>query len=148
MVRWLALLVLATLLVAGCGGTDKDDYESGLSKVQSHLDAATTASQDAAGVDVSDEDRRAALATARDELEAAADAADELDPPSDVADANEQLAEALADYADLFGRLAEADPASADSANLYAEAGAIVDRLNEASAELEEAGYEVSGGDS
>ena len=148
MVRRLPLLLFAMLAIAACGGgADKDDYEAGLATVQSHLDDATEASQEAAGVDVEDADRQAALETARDELERAAKTAAELDAPDDVRDANEQLATALGDYADLFGQLAELDPESSDTAQLYARAGEIVEQLNEASEELEAAGYDVAGGD-
>ncbi|MCB0879724.1 MAG: hypothetical protein KDC46_12200 [Thermoleophilia bacterium] len=136
------LLVASVLLVACGGGPSKDDYESGLRTVQAHLDKANEASQGAAG-STDKALRSKALDDAHKEIVAAADAAADLDPPSDVKDAHADLVKALRDYADLFGRLAKLDESDPAAAELYGEAGDIVDRLDKANRALEKAGYSV-----
>lgn len=146
--RLLATIPLAlALLVAGCGGGDEAaDYEAGLERVQAQLAEASDASQAAAG-DVAAPKRRAALSEAQEAMAKAADTAESLDPPADVEDAHEQLATALRDYAELFGRIASTPPDDPAVSQLYGEAGEIVERLEEANAEIREAGYAAGGGE-
>jgi ABC-type glycerol-3-phosphate transport system substrate-binding protein len=142
----LSLLVAFVLAVAiaGCGGDggSKDEYEAGLAKVQSQLAAANEASQQLA-VDAEPDERKAALSKSHESISAAADTAAKLDPPSDVAKAHDKLATALRDYADLFGQLATLDDGDPKVSVLYGDAGAIVERLDDANRAIEKAGYTV-----
>lgn len=140
------LLVVATLAVAGCGGDDRaEEYEAGLARVQSQLAEASDASQAAAG-DVEAPERRKALSEAQAAMARAADTADSLDPPADVRDAHEELASALRDYAELFGRIAATPPDDPAVSQLYGRAGEIVERLESANGEIRDAGYAVGSG--
>lgn len=133
-------------LLAGCGGgASKDEYVAGLERVQTQMDAATKASNEANGI-VDAKERATALGAAHDALAKAAATAAKLDPPDDVAKQQAAFAKALEDYADLFGRLAALPPDDPSEPELYAEAGEIVQRLQDASASIEKAGYEVDRG--
>lgn len=141
------LAVLVALVATGCGGgADGEEYEAGLARVQSQLAEASDASQGAAG-DVEPAERREALREAQAAMARAADTAEELDPPSDVRDAHEELADALRDYAELFGRIASTPPDDPSVSQLYGKAGEIVERLESANGEIREAGYSVRPGD-
>jgi hypothetical protein len=136
------LLAAAVLLLAGCGGASRDDYEAGLARVQARLDEANEASRSAAGVEDADE-RGKALQAAHAKIEAAADVADGLEPPDDVAAAHADLAEALRDYASLFEQLANTPEGDPNLPSLYGTAGTIVERLDEANRALADAGFDV-----
>lgn len=140
------LLALAALVavVGGCAGDDgAEEYEQGLARVQRHLDDASEASResgDATDVEV----RREKLGEAHEAIAAAAREAESLDPPDDARDPHQRFTEALRDYADLFDRLARLDANDPGETELYSEAGEITKRLDEASRDLKEAGYEVN----
>ncbi|MCW2962282.1 MAG: hypothetical protein JWM90_2669 [Thermoleophilia bacterium] len=147
MYRRIALIVtvlLAVLLAAGCGGgPNKDDYEAGLRGVQAHLDDAKKASDKASG-ELDADKRNAAIRDQDAALKAAAAAADKLDPPEDAEKANAKFVKALGAYADLFGKLVEANGDSEQEAALVGEAGPIVDDLQEANTALAKAGYKAT----
>jgi hypothetical protein len=140
-------LVIATfalvLAAAGCGGgASEDEYEQGLAKVQSQLEDANDASREASGT--ADAAARAeALTKAQAAIDRAADTAEGLEPPDDATSEHEQLAEALRDYAKLFGELATLEEDDPRQTELYGEAGKIVERLDSAKRALDEAGYQV-----
>jgi len=138
-----AVLAVAALLLGACGGgVSKDEYEAGLAKVQAQMQEATKASNGAAGVTDAAE-RRAALDTAHAALERAAKTAAGIEAPDDVAKPHRQMAKAVADYADLFERLAKLPEDDPSAVELYGEAGGIVKRLESANAAIEKAGYSV-----
>lgn len=143
----ISCLVACAVVLAGCGGGgggDKDAYEAGLGRMQGQLADAKDASRKA-GPTATAAQRKDALSKAHVSLAAAARTAAKLEPPDDAKDENRQLVAALRDYADLFGKLAqlgENDPAEAE---LYSEAGQIVDRLDRANRALKKAGYSAKG---
>jgi hypothetical protein len=145
-VSLLVLVAVAALGVAGCGdGGDEAAYESGLEQIQSHLQDANEASQEAAGVGA--DERGESLQRAHASIADAAEVAEGLDPPSDVAEAHEQLAGSLREYAELFEQLANAPEDDPQLTELYGQAGQIVQRLEEANRAIADAGYEVPRGD-
>lgn len=139
------LVLVAALLVAGCGGgPSKEDYERGLGRVQADLEGANEASRDASQSD-DEQVRSAALERAQAAIAKAADTADGLEPPDDAQAEHEQLTEALRDYAKLFGELATLTEGDSRQTALYGEAGDIVERLDDANRALDEAGYQARG---
>jgi hypothetical protein len=142
----LVLVACAAVGAVGCGGgTDEATYETGLEQIQTHLQEANEASQEAAGVEAAE--RGEALQRAHSSIDEAADVAEGLDPPSDVAEAHEQLAGSLREYAELFQQLANAPEDDPQLTELYGQAGQIVQRLEEANRAIADAGYEVQRGD-
>ena len=137
--------IASLLLLAGCGGgADDGAYEDGLARVKKQLDAASETSASIAA-DADPDERAAALHTAHEQLKKAAAEAKQLDPPDDARAAHTDLVAALADYADLFERLAAAsDDDPAEVTALYGEAGEIVERIGDANTRLKKAGYSVT----
>lgn len=146
---FLVFVLVAALLVAACGGGDgKAEFESGLARVQAHLDDATAASADVAGS--TDANARArGISASHEHLVKAADIAADLDPPEDARDAHDQLTSALRDYADVFRRIAAASGSDPnETTKLYSEAGEVYARLQAANEALKDAGYQVPSSDS
>jgi acyl-CoA reductase-like NAD-dependent aldehyde dehydrogenase len=136
--------LIAILLLAGCSGDDgAKEYEDGLARVQTQLEQANEATQSTAG-STDPAERQAALEQAHKSIEAAAKTAASLKPPKEASDAHGKLAEALADYAKLFGELASLEESDPRITELYGEAGPIVEQLDEANRALEKAGFKVS----
>lgn len=140
----LIAVAAAALLAAGCGGeASTDGYERGLRTVQGHLDDAAKASVDASGeLDV--DKRAAAIRDQEAALQRASSAAKKLDPPKQAAKAHGKFVRALSAYADLFEKLVAAKGDSAQEAQLFGEAGPIVDDLRAANVELEKAGFSAT----
>lgn len=142
--RSLPALALTVALLAGCGGNgaSEEEYEAGLGRVQARLDEASEASRES-GAAEKVEERRAKLGEAHEALDAAADEAERLDPPKEAREAHEDFARALREYADLFDRLARLQANDPRETELYTQAGEIAERLDKASRQLEEAGFEA-----
>lgn len=137
-------LLAVALVAAGCGdGASKDEYEDGLAIVQEHLDEASQASRES-GETTDTEERQAKLGEAHEALESAARRAASLEPPEDAKVPHDEFADALKDYADLFDRLARLEANDPGETELYSEAGEIAKRLDQASRDLEKAGYTVA----
>jgi flagellar hook-associated protein FlgK len=141
--RWLscaALVVAIALLVAACGGSDKDAYETGMRGVGAQISKASSAVADLPN-DATNAQRIAAIRAQQSAIADAADSAGKLDPPSDASKDHKNLVSALQDYATLLGKLADSSGNAAQQTKLLGQAGAIVKRLSTASGNLEKLGY-------
>lgn len=97
-----ALVVLATS-VAGCGASERVEYERDLAKVGRVVDEALEALPRDETTTIGPEQ----VATLADELREAAEQLSDLDPPEDAEDAQERLERGLRGIADGFDELAE-----------------------------------------
>ena len=148
MSRYLALcLALLALVVPGCGGDSKEDYEKEIDKVGQTLDEQFTE----IGRDIQ---ASGGLKNAAPEVEKGADALDDaaaelkdIDPPDDAEKAHDKIVQGVGLLADDFRSAAKA--AGANNAprvlrlfgNIESSEG--FKRIVEAREQLKDAGYDV-----
>lgn len=151
-IRVPALLALALVALAGCGGgASKDEYQEQMRGVGADISKASE--QVAAMKPDAPAAQRAKTIRAQGALLAkAADKADDVEPPSDASEAHDEFVDALRAYAKILDQLADASASSKNAerqAALLGEAGTEVDRLTAASSDLRDAGYDfdASGGE-
>lgn len=93
-----ATVLLAALLVAGCGGTSKAEYETEVGKI------GTSVEKDLDKLD-SGTPSPEVIDEVQGTLEEAADDLEGIDPPSEVSELHDDLVEVLRDTAALFDDL-------------------------------------------
>ncbi len=120
LIATVALVALASFVLAACGGMSKSEYTKEMKKVSAKAEKSFKKLE-------SGEPNEAAMKDAAKKLRTVAKEVDEITPPSDVKDAHEDLVKVLNDAADVFDdfapMMAEAekvmkDPASADPAKM------------------------------
>lgn len=96
-----ALLLLAALLSAGCGGTTKAEYERKMRTIGREVDRAMDR------LSGSDADR---MRKAREELEQGIDDIEDIDPPDEVSGAHDDFVAGLEGMAELMEQYEGLDP--------------------------------------
>jgi hypothetical protein len=140
-------LATVALVAAGCGGTSKEDYEKEIDGIGQTLDEQFTD----IGRDIQSS---GSLENAADDVEKGADALDDaaadledIDPPDDAEEAHAKIVAGVRSLADDFREAARA--AGANDAqkvlDLFGniEASEGFKKIQEARAELKDAGYNV-----
>ncbi len=106
-------VVAAATLVAGCGSSDRVEYERDLAKVGRTVDASLERVPAGDDAEIGPEE----ISRIADDLREAADQLDDLDPPDDAAKAQARLERGLRGVAKAFDQLAsDLGSASTDSA--------------------------------
>lgn len=95
----LVAILASAMLLAGCGGTSKADYETEVQKIGEQVN------EDLDKLDSGTPDEKQ-IKLAVVSLRKASDDIDAIDPPSEVKSLHEDLVSTLDDTADLLGRMA------------------------------------------
>lgn len=96
------LLCAAALVAAGCGGSERAEYERELTKVGRMVDASLAKLPQDETTTIGPEQ----LSSLADDLREAADQLEDLDPPSDARRPQDRLERGLRGIADAFDELA------------------------------------------
>ncbi|MEO6866752.1 MAG: hypothetical protein ABI200_01890 [Gaiellales bacterium] len=99
----LLLMALAALLVAGCGGSDRADYEQDLAEVGAVIERSLKSLDRSASETVGPKE----IDTLAVDVMEAADQLDKIDPPDEVKLAHEQLERGLREVSAAFEQLAD-----------------------------------------
>ena len=144
----LALAIMASaLLLAGCGGVSKKEYEKDVNKVMKSVDEGNFNSSDPKAANLKD---------ASKDIEKAADDLDDITPPDDVKDLHNDLVEGVRELGDLLGDIApiltdiEKDPASAaehadDMTDIQGRMEKTQAKLEKTIKAFEKKGYDTKG---
>lgn len=153
MIRVLTTCLAAlALVVAGCGGDDssREDYEQEVRQVGDTLERTFGELGESISGSGSTEQAAQQLEEGAQSLDQAAQDFREIDPPSEIQDPHNQIVEGLEALADEFRTGAEA----AESGNLdellefaqNLQNSEAVQQITDAGNEIEEQGYDFSGG--
>jgi PBP1b-binding outer membrane lipoprotein LpoB len=124
--------ILSALLVAGCGGTSKADYEKEVQKVGTDVNAELDKLD--SGTPTGDD-----FAKAQKALDSAVTKLEDIDPPSEVKDLHDDMVSALRDTSELFDRIAPLmKQATEDPASLGEDDVATMTAIQEDFGKLEE----------
>ena len=155
--RWTAGLAVAAVvaLAAACGGGDdrlsRDEYQRELDRASQQLERAGASvgtalgnvGQEGGSLDAVAEE----VGNLQDEIESTADELDDVAPPEDVEDSHDKLVDGMRGFAGEFDEfqtaLEEGDADGLEDLGRRFQDSAAVRKLEEASNELEEAGYRI-----